>query len=234
MENHDTQNRLQVKFHLKPGATAAEIDLLPHQNFTAEGGAMIAMSPFLQMSTSTRTKKSGGIMRGIKRMISGENFFLNHYSAQAEPGKVWLGTTHIGDMFKHELYGESLIVQGGSYVASSGDIELDFSWQGFKNIISKESLFWVKLSGNGSVVLNSFGAVYPIYVDGEHIVDTGHIVAFEETLNFSLNKVGDSWIGSFLGGEGLVCKFYGKGTVWVQSHLPGTLGMSLGPKLKPR
>ena len=101
-------------------------------------------------------------------------------------------------------------------------------------MISKEGLFWLKVKGTGTVVINSFGAIYPIFVDGEHIVDTGHIVAFEETLNFSLTKAGKSWISSILGGEGLVCKFNGKGTVWVQSHNSSSFGSILGSKLKAR
>jgi uncharacterized protein (TIGR00266 family) len=100
--------------------------------------------------------------------------------------------------------------------------------------VSKESLFWVKASGQGTVIFNSFGAIYQIQVNGEHIVDTGHIVAFEETLAFSLTKAGKSWMSSILGGEGLVCKFKGKGIVWVQSHNSSSFGSALGPKLKPR
>jgi uncharacterized protein (TIGR00266 family) len=95
-------------------------------------------------------------------------------------------------------------------------------------------LFWLKVKGNWTVIINSFGAIYPIYIDGEHIVDTGHIVAFEESLNFSLTKAGKSWVSSFLGGEGLVCKFKGKGTVWIQSHNSASFGSILGSKLKPR
>lgn len=230
--NYET--KLNVELTMRPGSTAAEIKLAPGETFTAEGGAMIAMSPSVTMTTSTHTKKSGGIMKGIKRMISGESFFLNHYNGGTSGGSVWLGATHAGDMMVHQLNGETLIVQGGSYVASNSDIDVDLSWQGFKNLVSKESLFWLKLKGKGSVVVNSFGAIYPIQVDGEHIVDTGHIVAFEETLNFSLSKAGKSWASSILGGEGLVCKFSGKGTVWIQSHNSSSFGSILGSKLKPR
>ena len=67
----------------------------------------------------------------------------------------------------------------------------------------------------------------------EDIVDTGHIVAFDEGLKFKLSKVGKSWTGSFLGGEGIVCRFSGKGTVWCQSHSPANLGNALGRLLKP-
>ena len=232
-DNHGSV-KLDVVLKMRPGSTVAEIKLAPGEVFTAEGGAMIAMSPSVTMTTSTHTKKSGGIMRGIKRMISGESFFLNHYNGGNDGGSVWLGATHAGDMLVHQLHGETLIVQGGSYVASNSDIDIDLSWQGFKNLVSKEGLFWIKAKGTGTLIVNSFGAIYPIHVDGEHIVDTGHIVAFEETLDFSLTKAGKSWASSILGGEGLVCKFRGKGTVWVQSHNASTFGQLLGSKLKPR
>lgn len=225
---------IDVKFPLKPGATAAEITFRPGQKITAEGGAMIAMSTSLSMTTSTQQKKSGGILKGLKRLISGENFFLNHYTAGSEGGKLWLGTTHVGDMDAIELNGESFILQGGAFVACSEDISIDASWQGFKSIVAKESVFWLKATGKGTLIFNSFGAIYTIDVDGEHIVDTGHIVAFEETLSFTLTKAGKSWASSILGGEGLVCKFKGKGRVWIQSHNSNAFGMSLSPKLKPR
>ncbi len=235
MESNIIHNgSLQVTIKMRPGSAAAEIKLLPGQEFTAEGGAMIAMSPSVNMSTSTRNKNSGGgLMKGLKRMFSGESFFLNHYSASNQEGTVWLGATHAGDMFVKELNGEGLIVQGGSYVASSPGLEINSNWQGFKSLLSKESLFWLNVKGKGTVIVNSFGAIYPVQVNGEYIVDTGHIVAFEESLNFSLTKAAKSWVNSILGGEGLVCKFKGQGTVWIQSHNTGSFGSVLGPKLKP-
>jgi uncharacterized protein (TIGR00266 family) len=228
------QGKLDITIQMRPGSAAAEIKLQPGQEFTAEGGAMIAMSPTVQMTTTTHKKNSGGIMKGLKRMFSGESFFLNHYTAGSTSGTVWLGATHAGDMLVKELNGEGIIVQGGSYVASSPDIEINMNWQGFKSLLSKESIFWLGIKGKGTVVINSFGAIYPIQVNGEYIVDTGHIVAFEETLNFTLTKAGKSWINSILGGEGLVCKFRGQGTVWVQSHNTSSFGNILGPRLKPR
>ncbi len=95
-------------------------------------------------------------------------------------------------------------------------------------------MFWVNLKGSGQIVLSSFGAIYPVEVDGDYIVDTGHIVAFNETLDFSITKAGSSWLHSILGGEGLVCKFSGKGTVWCQSHNPASFGTALASGLRPR
>ena len=101
-------------------------------------------------------------------------------------------------------------------------------------MFSGESAFWLSATGKGTVILNSFGAIYPIEVDGEYIVDTGHIVAFQESLNFSISKAGTSWINSYFGGEGLVCRFKGKGTVWCQSHNDNSFGFTLTPGLTPR
>ncbi len=232
METNNTT--LNVQLQMQPGATAAQINLEPYQEFTAEAGAMIAMSPSINMTTTTYKKHSGGIIKGLKRMLSGESFFLNHYTAGDQRGTVWLGATQMGDMLVKELNGEGLIVQGGSYVASTPEINIDMNWQGFKSLLSKESLFWLGIKGKGTVIINSFGVIYPITINGEYIVDTGHIVAFDESLNFTLTKAGKSWISSFLGGEGLVCKFKGQGTVWVQSHNTSSFGGVLGPKLKPR
>jgi uncharacterized protein (TIGR00266 family) len=101
-------------------------------------------------------------------------------------------------------------------------------------MFSGESLFWLRMAGNGPLVLSGFGAIYTIDVDGEYIVDTGHILAFEESLNFAISKAGSSWVASFLGGEGLVCKFSGRGKIWCQSHHAPAFGGLVGPLLRAR
>lgn len=188
----------------------------------------------MNITTSTHKKNKSGLKKLAGRLLSGESFFLNHFEPQNKPGEVWFGAGLAGDMMTMDLDGESLIVQSGSFLACEHEIEVDLSWQGFKSVFSGESVFWLNLNGHGKVILSSFGAIYPVEVDGEYIVDTGHIVAFNESLDFSITKAGKSWLHSFLGGEGLVCKFEGIGTVWCQSHNPGTFGHALGPNLKVR
>lgn len=217
-----------------PGNAAARILLDPGEQVTAEAGAMIAMSGNVGMETSTRKREGGGFLAAAKRMLAGESFFLNHFTAGSQGGEVLLATTLPGDMMKLAMEGETLIVQSGSFVACTPGIAMDMSWQGFKNVVSGESMLWLKMSGHGRLIVSSYGAIYPVQVNGEYIVDTGHIVAFDETLNFKLTKAGKSWISSILGGEGLVCKFEGQGVVWCQSHNAPSFGQVLGPMLKER
>ncbi len=224
---------MKVELLHRPGNTAAKVTLNAGESCTTESGAMIAMSGNMNITTTTHKRGSGGLLKAAKRLLAGESFFLNHFSPEQRAGEVWLGSGMSGDMLVRELQAENLIVQSGSFLACSEGINVDMGWQGFKSLFSGESMFWLHLNGTGTLVLSSFGAIYPIEVNGEYIVDTGHIVAFEESLNFSISKAGGSWLQSWLGGEGLVCRFKGRGTVWCQSHNPGSFGEILSPDLKP-
>jgi uncharacterized protein (TIGR00266 family) len=220
----------------RPAASVAKLTLDPEESITCEVGAMIAMSTGITVETSSGKKGGGGgLLKGMKRMFAGENFFLNHFTAHQTPQTLIIGPTMLGDVVHHHLRGGTLVIQGSSWLASDTGITIDATWQGFgKAIFSGEGLFWVKATGQGSIFLASFGAIYEIAVDGEYVVDTGHIVAFEDTLQFKIVKAGKSLIGSFLGGEGLVCRFRGTGKLYCQSHNPPSFGKLLGPKLKPR
>jgi uncharacterized protein (TIGR00266 family) len=226
---------MEVEIVHGPGNAAAKVRLASGESFTAEGGAMIAMSADMRIETNTHTKSGGGgMLKAMKRALAGESFFVNHFTAGPGGGEVWLGATLAGDMLTRQLDGGMLVVQGGSFVCAEPGVKLDLGWQGLKSMFSGESMFWIHLSGRGLAVLSSYGAIYPLEVDGAAVVDTGHIVAFDETLSFSVRKAGKSLIGSFLGGEGLVCRFEGRGTVWCQSHNASAFGKLIGPKLKPR
>jgi uncharacterized protein (TIGR00266 family) len=226
--------RMQIEIVHGPGNSAAKVTLAGGESCVAEGGAMIAMSGDMAIRTTTHSGGAGGIMAGLKRMVAGESFFVNHFTAGPRGGELYLAATLAGDMAQYELKNETLVVQGSSFVAAEPAVQVSFGWQGFKSLFSGENLVWVHLSGSGKVVFNSFGAIYPVDVDGATIVDTGHIVAFQETLKFSITKAAKSWLSSFLGGEGLVCRFEGRGRVWCQSHNPRGFGFALGRLLKPR
>ncbi|OGR15127.1 MAG: TIGR00266 family protein, partial [Deltaproteobacteria bacterium RIFOXYB12_FULL_58_9] len=177
----------------------------------------------------------GGVLKGIKRMFSGESFFLNSFTATAQGQEVIVAPSLIGDIVHHQLTGGTLVVQGSSWLASGVDIDIDTTFQGLvAGMFSGEGLFWVKCSGTGDLLLNSFGAIYTIDVKDGYTVDSGHIVAFEDTLEMKVGKASKSLVGSILGGEGLVCKFTGQGKLYCQTHNPPSFGQALGQNLKPR
>ena len=218
-------------------AAALKVVLDANETITAEGGAMLSMSGSVQVETTTQAKASkGGFLKAVKRMLGGENFFMNHFTSRVDGAEVMLAPTMAGDVIMTEMDGsEDIIVQSGSWMASGTGIDIDSNFAGLgKALFSGEGMFWLRMSGVGPLFLSSFGAVYEKEIDGEFIVDTGHIVAYTSGLNFKATKAKGSWMTAILGGEGLVCKFSGRGKVWIQSHNPGSFGSSLGPKLKTR
>lgn len=225
---------MKVSLELRPGSAVAKVELAPGGKFTAEGGSMIAMSADMEIETARHKSDKGGVIKALKRMASGEGFFMNHYTAGHNGGEVWLSTSLPGDILQCELNNERIFVQSGAFVASSSDIDLEFKWEGLKGLLGGEGLFWLVVGGTGTVLFNTFGALYKVEVDGEYIVDSSHIVAYTEGLEYGTTKAGKSWISSFMGGEGLVSKFKGRGTVWCQSHSPSSFGGALTTLLKPK
>jgi uncharacterized protein (TIGR00266 family) len=224
---------MKIDIAARPASAYATITLDAGEDVTCECGAMIAMTPGTTVETTSRSR-GGGMMRGLKRMFSKEGFFLNHFTARSPAQQLVIAPTLAGDILHLQVQG-TIIAQGGSWLASGPGIEIDTTWQGMASgLFSGQGLFWVKCSGQGDLLLNSFGCIYPIDVDGGYVVDTGHVVAFQDSLQFSIGKANPSLIGSLLGGEGLVCKFSGRGRLWVQSHNPPSFGQALGSKLKPR
>lgn len=227
---------MSIELISRPAASAARISMNTNDVVTAEVGAMIAMSQNVHVETTSRSRGGkGGLLKGVKRLFSGENFFLNHFTSRADGSEVILGPALIGDIVHHRLSGGTLVVQASGWLASVGTIEIDTTWQGLgAALFGGEGMFWVKCTGVGEVLLNSFGAVYEVTVNGEYTVDTSHIVAYEDTLQFSISKSSSGWVSSFLSGEGFVCHFKGQGKVYCQTHAPRSFGAALGPKLQAR
>jgi uncharacterized protein (TIGR00266 family) len=226
---------MRIELLQRPASAVARIHLQTGETFVGETGSMVAMTTGIDVETSTRSRGRQGVLAGLKRMFSGENFFLNHYRAAADGQELVLAPTMPGDLETIEVRGTTILVQSDGWLGSTSDVAIDTGFQGFGvGLLGGEGFFWVKLSGNGTAVVSSFGMIYRVEVDGSYVVDTGHVVAFEETLQMSVGRANTTLIGSFLGGEGLVCTFTGRGTLWCQSHNAPEFGRELGPELTPR
>ncbi|MEM6532783.1 MAG: TIGR00266 family protein [Myxococcota bacterium] len=229
---------MNIDVEYKPAHSLAVINLEGGESIRAEAGAMVSMSSNIKVETDgPMSKKSGGFLKGLKRaFLGGESFFTNLYTAPAgAPGEVTLAPSLCGDMIVHDLQpGGELLIQGSSYVAAPDSVAIDSKWQGLKSLFSGESMFFLKASGQGPVLINAFGAIETIDLDGELIVDTGHLVAFSEGLEYTISKASKGLIASFLSGEGLVLRFRGKGRLYVQTRNPSEYGAAVGRQLPPR
>ena len=222
---------MEIDILHQPDSAIAHIRMSAGEELVAEAGSKIAMSSYINASTALRQGKSGGILGGLKRMVAGESLFLSIFRSPTHDGEVFLAPKLMGDILVYQMTSVGLVVQASSYLASEVNVDINVGFQGFRSFFSGESIFWLDIGGSGQVILTSFGAIYEISVDGEYIVDTGHIVAFEKSLNFSITKVGSSLIGAFLGGEGLACRFQGKGRLFCQTHNAHAFGQLVGSQL---
>ncbi|EKR72463.1 TIGR00266 family protein [Leptospira noguchii] len=199
---------------LKPDFPIIQVQLNDGESIRAESGAMVAMSPTVKMVT----KAEGGIFASAKRaLLGGESFFQNTFQSEGGTGTLFLTSSTQGDIEYRKMNGEDLILSRGAYVAGSESLSIDSKWGGFKGFFSGEGLFFLKVSGTGDLFFSSFGAIHTIDVNGQYVVDTGHIVGFEGTLDYTIQKVG-GLKSLFLSGEGLVAVFSGSGKLYIQSR----------------
>ncbi len=212
------------------------IELEPSERFISEAGAMFRASSNLDIDVTTRAGGSAGLFGGLRRMIAGESFFLSTYSTNDDkPGEVGLAPTLAGDLAIIECSGrERWLCAGGSYLGSSDGLSIDTQFQGMRGMMSGESLSFLSVEGAGELVVSAFGHIQQIEVDGALTVDTGHVVAFSDSLSYEVGKAGSSWLQSFLSSEGLVLKFRGSGVIYAQSHNPKQFGQTLGGLMPPR
>lgn len=221
-----------------PSFAWLKVDLRPGEELQAEAGAMVRKDNRVEFTThlnaGKRTSVFGKIwalfIALIRKFVGGETMFINRFSASSG-GQVVVAPTLSGNIVHKVLENSGkLFVQTGSYLASTGDIETRVRFTGLKSLLGGEGLVLLECQGTGDLWINSYGGVIPIEVNGNFTVDTGHIVAFDGTLDFSVKSIGGA-TSFFFSGEGLVCQFRGRGTVYVQSRNLGALVSWLSPLL---
>ena len=190
-----------------------------------------------QQGVEMKTGSSGGgLFGGFRRMLGGESFFINTFTADRGGGQISLAPSTPGDIGSFPLEpGKNLFIQSSSFLACTENVRTDSQFQGFRGFFSGESLFFLRAfseGGPGEVFYNSYGAIkrMPVEPGKELVVDTGHLVAFTDDVEYSIGKVGGlrSLIG---GGEGLVMKFRGSGHVWIQTRNLASLAEKIVPFL---
>lgn len=216
---------MEFKLIDRPEFTAVRARLAAGESLVTESGAMLGMGPGLTMETNMK----GGLLAAAKRkVLGGESIFLNTYTAGSEPAQLDFAPSMPGDVEHRSLQGETLYLQSGAFLAASPTVSFTTQWGGAKGFFSGAGLFLLKVNGTGDLFFSSYGAIREVDVRGSFIVDTGHIVAFEETLTFNVRSSG-GLKNLLLSGEGLLCDFSGHGKLWLQTRAPQALASFLHP-----
>ena len=207
---------MEVEILYRPSYSLAMLKLTGGEQVRVEAGSLVTMSAGVVIETSA----TGGLFKSLGRsLFGGESFFQNTYTAPQGGGQISVAPALPGDMFSLDVQGKSLMVQSNSFVASEMDIQLDTKWSGAKTFFSSEGIIMLRASGQGKMVLSSYGAIHEIDLQpGESFsVDSGHLVAFSEGIGYKVRPVG-GLKSTLFSGEGLVVDLTGPGRVLIQSR----------------
>ena len=219
--------RFEIAHQPSYAITTAHLD--PGESLQTEGGAMVSMDPGITIET----KAKGGLLKSLGRsMLGGESFFMNTYHTDTG-GSLRLAPSLPGDMMVLDITPDKpLKVQSGGYIASTEGVEVDTKWSGSKTFFASEGAIMLRVSGQGSLVVASFGALdeWTLQAGETYTVDTGHLVTMTEDIGFKVRKVGN-WKSTLFSGEGLVVDLTGPGTFTTQSRSQDAFLSWLIPRL---
>jgi uncharacterized protein (TIGR00266 family) len=207
--------KYEIKY--KPSYSMLVVSLEKGETITGEAGAMTYMDTTIEPHTRKREKSLLGSL-GMS-IIGRQSFWVNDYAAVAGPGEVGLVSAPVGDIETLEVKpNQGYIIQKSAYLASTQNVDLDIKWEGFTKGLFGQGLFMIKVSGNGMLFINTFGAVdkHTLRSGQTIIVDNFHLVAFSDACKYKVTKFG-GLKETLLGGEGLVTQITGPGDVYIQT-----------------
>lgn len=197
---------------------ALQVTLAPGEAMRAEPGAFMWMEAGIEMESNT----GGGLMAGLKRAIGGESFFITTFDNRgARPATVGFTSAYPGKILVHDLARGTILCQRDAYMCSTmeASISVAFTKRLGAGFFGGEGFVLQKIGGVGQVFLHAGGFIIErTLAAGEELrVDTGCLVAFEESVDYDIQMIRGIKTMLF-GGEGL---FYatlrGPGRIWIQT-----------------
>lgn len=195
----------------------AVVNLQPEQAIAAEAGAMVTMSENIDLHSEMK----GGVFGALKRAVGGESAFVSTFTARGGPGEVTFAPGAPGDVVGIEMQNQTFMVQSSAYLAGDITLQVDTKFGGAKSFFGGEGLFLLQVSGQGLLLVSSFGAIHrrTLRPGEQYVVDTGHLVAWEAHMQYNIRKAAKSgYLRSFLSGEGMVAEFTGPGEILIQTR----------------
>src|SRR5947208_8410882 len=212
----------------------ARIMLKPGQEIYAEAGKMV----YKTANVHWETRLSGGsigdkILGALRRTVMGESIFLTYFRSNG-PGEVGFAGNYPGKLTVFDLEaGRSVLAQRDAFVLAETTVQLNVALvkklgAGF---FGGEGFILERLTGPGKVFIHGGGDFVEFSLNmGQTLqVNTGCIVAFDESVGYDIEMVGGIKTAIF-GGEGLFrAPLHGPGRVIVQSMTLEKLRRELAP-----
>jgi len=208
---------MKCEIRYKPSYSMLVVNLEQSEKITAESGAMTYMDPNIEVHTRKREKSLLGSL-GLA-IFGRQSFWVNEYTASNGPGEVAFVSAPVGDIETLEVKpNQGYVIQKSAYIASTENVDLDVKWEGFTKGLFGQGLFMIKVTGDGTLFINTFGAIdkHTLKPGQTLIVDNFHLVAFSDTCNYKVTKFG-GLKETLLGGEGLVTRITGPGDIYIQT-----------------
>jgi uncharacterized protein (TIGR00266 family) len=213
---HGKGRMMDVEIKHQPAFALAVVRLAPEEQIKVEPGAMVSFSAGI----TSETDVTGGLMRGIQRIFGGESFFQNTFQAPKEGGEITLAPALVGDIGILDIAAEqTMLLQSGAYLAAERGVTFDTSWGGARGFFGGPGLLLLRVTGAGKLLYAGYGGLEERRLDAEQIytVDTGHIVAMDDSIEYRVRGMG-GLKGTVFSGEGLVGELTGPGRVIMQSR----------------
>jgi len=198
---------------------AVVISLDPGEIVQAEAGSMMFMETGIEMNTEMQ----GGLLGGIKRKLGGESLFITTFKNNGTGKKhVSFAAPYPGKIIPFNLAETgTMLCQRDAYLCSAFgiDISVAFTRRLGAGFFGGEGFILQKLSGNGYTFIHAGGTVIKHELDAGQIlkVDTGCLVAFQESVSYNIEMVKGIKTALF-GGEGLFfAQLTGPGKVYLQT-----------------
>lgn len=204
------------------------VSLSKNESIYAEAGHMIYKTDSVNLEF-----KSGGLKAAFSHLLAGSDVFLMKING---PGSIGFAGFLPGKVLKLELNGNGIVAEFNAFLCMDSGINYSTKFAGiFKGILGGEGLFLEKFSGNGNIFLHGHGYIIEFDLkSGEQIqVEASHILAFEDTIQYSIKRLGGiktMILGGFEG-EGLFfATMTGPGKVWLHTISLQQLGAKLSVK----
>jgi uncharacterized protein (TIGR00266 family) len=213
----------------------ARIKLKPGQELYAEAGRMVYKTPSVLWETRMGGNSLGDMLWGaLKRKMMGQSLFLTYFKTNGGNGEVGFAGSYPGRIQVFELAaGQSVLVERDSFLfaESSAQLNIAFVKKLGAGFFGGEGFILEKLTGPGAVFIHGGGDFieFPLGPGEQIQIETGNIVAFDESVSYDIQFVGSIKTAMF-GGEGLfLATLTGPGKVIVQSMTLEKMRRQLAP-----